>query len=154
MKRLLVVMMIIPLILCGCKNKSDKFTVTVNMDCDDVYGVHIEYFLGGDAMGGIVVGLTEGALPRGENISFKFDSNNFKNAYELHTKPFQIMFAAVMENGEEIPISAPENRTDNADYKLIGESTDCYWEWSAAFSERYEFTLESDKNGYFIYPTH
>lgn len=154
MKKLIAAFAAISLILCGCKNKSDKFTVAVNMDCDDVYGMHIEYFLGGDAMGGMVVGLMEGALTRGENISFRFDSKNFENADELHTKPFQIMFAAVMENGEEIPISAPEARTDNADYKLIGEDTDCYWEWSAAFGERYEFTLASDNNGYFIYPTH
>lgn len=154
MKRLIVALVIIPLILCGCKNKSDKFAVTVNMDCDDVYAVHIEYFLGGDAMGGTVVGLMEGALLRGENISFKFDSKNFENADELHTKPFQIVFAAVMENGKEIPISAPETRTDNADYKLIGEDTDCYWEWSAAFGERYKFTLTSNNTGYFLYPTH
>lgn len=123
------------------------------MDCDDVYGVHIEYFLGGDAMGGTVVGLMEGALPHDENVSFEFDSNNFENADELHTKPFQIVFAAVMENGEEIPISAIETRTDNADYKLIGVDTDCYWEWSAAFGERYEFTLTNDNNGkYFMHP--
>lgn len=152
MKRLVVLLMIIPMFFCSCRDKSrvpqtDAFTVSVNIDCDDVYGIHIEYLLGGEAMGGKSQVYANGSvLTRDEELIFSFLPENFKNPEELSEKPLQIEFYTITENERECLINGKE---PNERFTF----SENHWEWNASFGEKYEFTLESDNNGgYVLFP--
>lgn len=149
MKRLIVFLMIIPMIFCGCRDKSresqtDAFTVSVNVDCENVYGIHIEYLLGGEAMGGkSQVYANGGVLTRGDKLIFSFLLGDFKNPEKLNEKTLQIEFYAITENEMECLINGKE---PNKRFTF----SENHWEWNASFGGKYEFTLESDNNGGYV----
>lgn len=150
MKRFIALLAAIPLILCGCSyknSKTEQFAVSVNINLDDVYGVHCEYLLGDEAMGGKSLVLADGGvLNRGEELIFSFLPEDFENPVELSKKPFQIEFYVITENEKEHLI----NGVDLNERFTFSEN---HWEWNAFFGEKYEFTLESDNNGgYVLFP--
>lgn len=150
MKKFMAILTAIPLILCGCSlknSKTEQFTVSVNINRDDVYGMHCEYLLGRKAIGGrSIVYKDGGVMNRGDELIFSFLSEDFENPGELSEKPFQIEFYVITENGKEHLINGI-----NPNEKFT--FSEDHWEWDASFGEKYKFTLTNGgDDGYFLYP--
>lgn len=132
---LLITMLIISLSACKGQNDidpSDEIGIRIQNDCDNVFGVHIEYYLADRAVGGLIVSRNPAmdiAIDKGEVLYPDIPQESFSETDNF--SEFGMEAFVVLENGEEVRAS-----------DII--------QWSAELGETYDFRLYENDNGEYV----
>ena len=139
MKKLAMAVAAIMMVLClsACDYQpaeGPSFSLDVVNNCQsDIYGLHYEYYLDGQPIGGAIVRVANTAmipLPSGNTTVLTFTPADFPTGADLST--FQLELFVVMEDNIEIAVSP-----------LL--------ELAAQYGQQYQFTLSgSNADGFAI----
>ena len=105
MKKILSSFLVVSLLnflFIGCGKNS--FTVYIQLQCDDeIYAVHVEYYIGETAIGGTEASLTpekDVAFESGATVSFAFSAEDFPQDAQI--KDFRFEVYLLLADGNEI----------------------------------------------------
>lgn len=108
-----ILILLLSLGLCACgvqgTKEDDAFKVSVKNECDgEIYGFHIEYGLGEEALGGgVCVNADGSAVKRGDTFNFSYTSKEFPEGDDDISSFNARLYVITDEEGTEQPAGEP-----------------------------------------------
>lgn len=122
-------------------DEAEVFYIKLRVDCDGIYEINCDYYLGGELQGsrGEQNANPENPIPRGDTVWFEFTNRDFEFPQKLKSGKFNIGFSVADTDGCEF----------HAMFRDSEGNALTYWESAVRFDKEYDLALSHENGEYF-----